>query len=99
MTSGFRPDLRLRVPEHVKHRDFPEQTVVLNLQSGQYHGLNQSAGALFALLARGATLAETTRTVSERFGISREHAERSLHRLCADLLERGLVEPVDHPAV
>jgi PqqD family protein of HPr-rel-A system len=98
MTSGLQPDLRLRVPEHVKHRAFPEQTVVLNLQSGQYHGLNQSAGELFALLAGGGTLAETTHTVSERFGIPREHAQHSLHRLCVDLLERGLVEPVDRPA-
>ena len=30
---------RLRVPEHVVYRSFGEETVVVNLRSGKYHGL------------------------------------------------------------
>ena len=27
-------------PQHVVHREFAKETVILNLQSGMYHGLN-----------------------------------------------------------
>src|ERR671938_504612 len=39
---------RLRVPEHVVYRDFDDETVVLNLDSGQYHGLNPTAAAMLS---------------------------------------------------
>ena len=37
--------LVVRVPEHVVYRDFAEQTVVLNLRTGRYHGLNETVVA------------------------------------------------------
>ena len=42
--NKVRPELKVRVPRHVVHRDFPAQTVILNLETGKYHGLNPTAG-------------------------------------------------------
>lgn len=34
-------DSQARVPRHVVYRDFVNETVVLNLETGTYHGLNR----------------------------------------------------------
>lgn len=88
----LRASLRMRVPEHVVFREFPEQSVVLNLDQGYYHGLNRSGSLMFALLAKGETLAAVARAVAERYRLSSEQARRDVDRLCASLLERGLLE-------
>lgn len=89
---GLRPSLRVRVPEHVVYRAFPEQSVVLNLDRGDYHGLNRSASVAFALLADGETLGAVAQALSERYRLSSELAHADVSRLCASLLERGLLE-------
>jgi len=40
----------LRLPEHVVHRSFVAETVVLNLQTGRYHGLNPVGGRMLDAL-------------------------------------------------
>lgn len=83
---------RLRVPGHVVYRSFPDETVMLNLQTGKYHGLNATAREMLDALERansvGAALAELT----QRFDAPRDEIERDLRELCADLLERRLIE-------
>jgi hypothetical protein len=89
---GLRPSLRVRVPDHVVFREFPEQSVVLNLDQGYYHGLNRSGSLMFALLTNGATLAAVAQAISKRYRLSPEQAQRDVSQLCASLLERGLLE-------
>jgi DNA-binding CsgD family transcriptional regulator len=48
-----RPETRVRVPQHVVHRAFPARTVVLNLETGKYHGLNPTAGRMLTALEQG----------------------------------------------
>jgi len=88
-------ELRLRVPSHVVHRTFPGQTVVLNLQTGQYHALNESGGTMFHLLSTGEPLAVAASRVAHHYGIPEAIAERDLGRLCASLLERGLLDSAE----
>lgn len=92
---GVLPSLRVRVPEHVVYREFPEQSVVLNLERGHYHGLNRSGSLMFALLASGETLAAVAQTVSKRYRLPPAQAEQDVFRLCSALLERGLCERVE----
>jgi len=47
----------VRVPEHVVYRDFAEQTVALNLETGRYHGLNPTAAAMVDALRDAPTIA------------------------------------------
>ena len=91
----LRPPIRVRVPDHVVYREFPEQSVVLNLERGHYHGLNRSASVMFALLASGETLAAVSQQMSKRYRLSPAQAERDVSRLCESLLERGLFERVE----
>jgi hypothetical protein len=88
-------ETRLRVPPHVVYRAFPSETVVLNLRTGQYHALNESAGTMFQILSTAETLANAATQVANHYGIPEATAERDLARLCASLLERGLLDPAE----
>ena len=92
---GVRPESRVRLAEYVVYRNFPTQTVVLNLQTGRYHGLNPTAGRMLATLVRAPSIAQAARLVAEHYGQPTADVEQHLCELCAELLERGLVDLKD----
>jgi Coenzyme PQQ synthesis protein D (PqqD) len=85
---------RVRVPDHVVYRSFAAETVVLNLETGRYHGLNGSAGVMFETLDRGGTLEDAAVALADELEVPRERLDADLQDLCARLAERGLVEVV-----
>jgi hypothetical protein len=86
-------DGRLRVPDHVVYRSFPGETVALNLNTGQYHGLNPIAERMIEVLTASDGVAEAGATLAEEYGQPQDRVEADLRELCADLLERDLIEP------
>lgn len=88
-------DRRVRVPEHVVFREFAQETVVLNLQTGQYHGLNPTGGRMLKAIEQAASLREAAAALSEELPAAAETIERDLLTFCRDLSKRGLVETVD----
>lgn len=89
---------RIRVPQHVVYRSFPSETVVLNLQTGKYHGLNPTAGAMLATLDRAGGIRGAAAELAQQYARPRSEVEGDICSLCSALLERGLVE-LDDPAV
>src|SRR5579875_1446774 len=85
---------RVRVPQHVVFREFPAETVVLNLQTEQYHGLNPTAGVMLTELGRSTTVSEAALAVARHFDRSESEVRDDVLGLCAQLLERGLIEIV-----
>ena len=79
------------VPEHVVYRDFVTETVVLNLETGHYHGVNRTGGAILAALERAETIGAAARALAEEYGRALAEVERDVCAFCADLLERGLI--------
>ena len=92
------PATRVRVPEHVALRDFPDETVILNLESGMYHGLNRTAARMLATLDTSATVAVAVNALAAEFGQPRDVIERDVLELCRTLSERGLIEQHDGDA-
>jgi hypothetical protein len=82
---------RVRVPEHVVYRDFPEETVMLNLESGMYHGLNQTAALMVTRLQESASVATAIDSLAAEFQQPRERIEQDVLSLCRTLDERGLI--------
>lgn len=82
----------VRLPEHVVHRGFAAETVVLNLQTGKYHGLNPVAGRMLEVLEQGVTVQDAARQLAAEYDQPLETVEEDLCALCTDLLERGLIE-------
>jgi len=81
-----------RLPDHVVYRAFAKETVVLNLQSGTYHGLNPTAGRMLEVLARSETVGEAADKLAAEYGRPREEIAADLHEFCRDLLDRGLIQ-------
>ena len=90
---------KVRVPDHVVHRPFPTETVILNLDSGVYHGLNPVAGRMFEELERQETVGAAAAAVAEEYGQPLAEVEQDVSELCADLSRRGLLafEPEMRP--
>jgi hypothetical protein len=88
----------VKVPRHVVYRDFPAETVVLNLNTERYHGLNPTAGQMLGALDRLGSVEEAAGEISRKFKAPRTQVERDLTRLCGQLLDRGLIELVSAPA-
>ena len=85
-------DAEVRVPEHVIFREFASETVALNIASGQFHGLNLSAGRMVQLAGRAAHARDTIGPLAEEYGVPAEQIERDLVALLRQLLERELIE-------
>lgn len=87
-----RPGARVSIPRHVVHRTFPTETVLLNLNTGQYHGLNPTAGRMFEVLCDCGDVDAAAATLAEEFEQPLETVTADLRDLCLGLLERGLLE-------
>jgi hypothetical protein len=83
------------VPQHVVYRSFPTETVLLNLQTGTYHGLNPIGGRMLEALERADTVRAAAAELAERYAQSQATIEGDLCELCAALQERGLIEVDD----
>jgi hypothetical protein len=86
---------RMRLPQHVVHRSFVVETVVLNLNTGQYHGLNKTAGRMLEVLQQAPSAADTVPELASEYGVEPAQIEADLLTLCRGLLERGLIEIVE----
>ena len=86
---------RVRLPQHVVHRTFVAETVVLNLNTGKYHGLNPTAGKMLEALDAAPSLEAAVPLLTDEFGVGQNQIESDLLALCRGLLERGLVEVGD----
>jgi hypothetical protein len=83
---------KARIPGHVVYRPFVKETVVLNLQTGKYHGLNPTGGRMLELLERSATVDAAAQQLATEYGRPVEAMQADLCDFCRDLLERGLIE-------
>ena len=82
---------RIRVPEHVVYREFADETVILNLESGTYHGLNATAAKMLEVLDSGVSVDEAIERIAEMFAQPREVVEPDVLKLCRALGDRGLI--------
>lgn len=88
----------VRLPQHVVHRSFVAETVVLNLQTGQYHGLNPTAGRMLEALAAAPTVGAAVPSLAGEYGVEEVQIQQDLLALIRGLLDRGLIEIVDDHA-
>jgi hypothetical protein len=84
--------LRARLPEHVIYRAFAAETVLLNVKTGAYHGVDRDSGRMLEALERVGNLIETAALLAEEHDRPLEQVQEDLHELCRSLSERGLLE-------
>jgi Coenzyme PQQ synthesis protein D (PqqD) len=92
MVSPDPARLAIRVPDHVVYRDFAEQTVALNLQTGRYHGLNPTAATMLDALREAPSVAAAAERLAPTWDVAPEVLLADLLELCEGLESRGLLE-------
>jgi hypothetical protein len=85
---------RPSLPDHVVYREFVNETVVLNLETGMYHGLNPSGGRMLQTLTASSCVRDAAVELSMMYERPLEEIEVDLYEFCLDLHERGLIELV-----
>lgn len=91
--------VKITIPEHVVFRTFAAETVVLNVQTGQYHGLNVTAGRMLEGLRKTGELRPVAQELAAEFSQPVERIEHDLSTLCEGLYERQLIEIHDRQAL
>lgn len=97
MTRHLEPDFsissaRVSIPSHVVYRAFATETVILNLETGRYHGLNSTGGRMLELLDRSDSVAEALAAFAGGYGKDPADVEQDVRTFCARLHERGLID-------
>ena len=86
---------RLRIPDEVAIRKIDNDTVLLNLQTGTYFGLDAVGSRLLELLEQNGELAAAHRAMLEEFDVAPEILEADLLRLSQEMSAKGLLEPLN----
>jgi coenzyme PQQ synthesis protein D (PqqD) len=84
---------RAVVPDGVVSRAFEAETLLLNLETGTYHGVDATGARMLELL--GETDGDVRRSVERlaaEFGKAPEEVADDLVDFCEQLAERGLLE-------
>jgi hypothetical protein len=84
------------LPEHVVFRSFAQETVVLNLDTGKYHGLDPVGGRLLEVLPLVGDVREAVARIAEEYSTPLAVVEADVVEFCLALQARGLIK-LDEP--
>ena len=84
-------DATVELPEQVVFKTFVEQTVMLNLSTGQYHALNAVGGRMLEVLKAVGSVRRAARQLAAEFGRDVAEIEADLEEFCLSLEERELI--------
>lgn len=79
------------IPGHVVYRDFVNETVMLNLETGTYHGLNRTAGMMLAAIDSAPSVRTAAERLASEYGWELDTVEGDIVALCRTLAESGLL--------
>lgn len=82
---------RLTVPNEVLSNRVEDETVLLNLRTGVYFGLDATGTRFFELLRTTGDLTAVQQTMSEEFDVQVEKLKADLLSLAQELLAKGLL--------
>lgn len=85
-------DARFKIPEQVVTRQVGDETVLLNLVSGTYFGLDPVGSRFLELLEAEGSLAAVVARMLEEFDATEAQLEADLLRLADEMLANGLLE-------
>ena len=82
---------RLSIPDQVAARKMGDETILLNLETGTYFGLDKVGSRFLELLEQNGEIASAHRTMLEEFDVAPEVLEADLLRLAEEMRAKGLL--------
>jgi Coenzyme PQQ synthesis protein D (PqqD) len=83
--------LKIHIREGVLRKEFEGETILLNLQTGDYYALNATGTRMCGLLVQGLTTEETAARTAAEFQVPVASVSADLEALLRDLVKEGLV--------
>lgn len=87
---------RVSVPESVLFRELGDESVLLNLDSERYFGLDDVGTRMYAVLQAAPSLQAACEALSAEYDAPLETIQRDLTELVDKLVARGLLALEDH---
>lgn len=84
---------RVTVPSQVMDRTVGDETVILDLESGAYYGLDPVGARMWQLMGEDKTLGEVCDAMLDEYDVARNQLEEDLLRLVEELAGKGLLAP------
>jgi hypothetical protein len=82
---------RIAIPPEVMAREVGGETVILDLASGSYFGLNAVGTRIWQLVAAGLDTGQIVDTLLREYDAQRTAVEQDLDKLLDELVQRGLI--------
>lgn len=82
---------KVTIPTQVMARTVGDETVILDLASGTYYGLDPVGARMWQLMAEGRTLGAVCEVMLDEYEVTREALEGDILRLTEELRAKGLV--------
>ncbi len=84
--------LAVTIPQEVLFQDLGEETVLLNVATGKYHGLNGVGSRIWELIQDSNPMEMVLATLLDEFDVSAEHLESDLSQFLGVLQSKGLID-------
>lgn len=82
---------KVTIPAQVMARTVGDETVILDLISGTYYGLDPVGARIWQLMAEGQTLAQLCTQMLDEYEVAQDDLERDVLALVQTLLDKQLV--------
>ena len=87
----MRLDTKLSIPTQVMSRLVGDETVLLDLESGMYFGLDGVGKRIWESVAEGNDLGQVVAVIVAEFEVNEEQAQADVIEFASDLVTRGLL--------
>lgn len=87
-------DTQLSIPPQVMSRLVGDETVLLDLASGMYFGLDGVGKRIWESVAEGHSLGQTAAVIAAEYEVEEAKAQSDVIEFTNDLVERGLLKNV-----
>jgi hypothetical protein len=81
----------MNIPSHVMARQVGDETVILDLASGLYFGLDEVGSRVWDLIGRGNSMSAVYETLIAEYEVPPEALREDLQALVHELCSRGLL--------
>jgi hypothetical protein len=84
----------LRIPDGVATRKIGDETILLNLETGTYFGLDAVGSRFLELLEQYGDISVASRTMLGEFDVQSQTLEADILRLVEEMRSKGLLEEI-----
>ena len=90
--TNMKLDTSLSIPPQVMSRLVDDETVLLDLKSGMYFGLDGVGKLIWESISEGKNLGETAAMIAAEYEVEEARAQSDVIEFASDLVDRGLLD-------